>query len=89
MKTSAETKQIERYLLGRMQPASKLLFEARLLIDPILRTKVRCQSNVYSIIRRSARRQLKAEAERIHRELFHDPSKRDFQSHIKQIFSGQ
>lgn len=87
MKTSREISQIENYLSDGMDPASKLVFEARLLIDPVLRSRVQCQRRVYAIIRQSGRRQLKAELEHVHRQLFSDPSRKKFQHEIYQLFS--
>ena len=59
MKTLRETKEIDRYLLDKLSPASRLLFEARLLIDPTLKLRVEWQQKLYSIIKRSGRRQMK------------------------------
>lgn len=87
MKTLREIKQIEKYLLGELDPAAKLVFEARLLIDPILKLRVQWQQTVYAIIKRSGRRQVKHEVERIHLQLFTDPSKYHFQQDVLQHFS--
>ena len=87
MKTLHETKEIDRYLLGKMSIASRLLFEARLLIDPTLKLRVELQHKLYSIIKRSGRRQMKSEATRIHHQLFSDPAKHDFQRNVFQLFS--
>lgn len=86
MRTLREVEQIELYLLGQMKPATKLVFEARLLIDPLLKFKVQCQQKVYTIIRQSGRRELKSEIERVHQQLFHDFSKKDFQHNIYKLF---
>ena len=87
MKTLRETKEIDRYLLGKMSTASRLLFEARLLIDPTLKLRVEWQQRLYSIIKRSGRRQMKSEVARIHHQLFSDPAKREFQLNVFQLFS--
>lgn len=87
MKTLRETKEIDRYLLDKLSPASRLLFEARLLIDPPLKLRVEWQQRLYSIIKRSGRRQMKSEVARIHHQLFSDPAKREFQSNVFQLFS--
>ena len=86
MKTLRETKEIDRYLLGKLRPASRLLFEARLLIDPALKLRVEWQQKLYSIIKGSGRRQIKAEVARIHHQLFSDPAKCDFQRNVFQLF---
>ena len=87
MKTLRETKEINRYLLDKLSPASRLLFEARLLIDPPLKLRVALQQKLYSIIKRSGRRQMKSEAARAHHQLFSDPAKRDFQLSVFELFS--
>ena len=87
MKTLRETKEINRYLLDKLSPASRLLFEARLLIDPTLKLRVAWQQKLYSIIKRSGRRQMKSEAARAHHQLFSDPAKRDFQLSVFELFS--
>ena len=87
MKTLRETKEIDRYLLDKLSPASRLLFEARLLIDPTLKLRVEWQQKLYSIIKRSGRRQMKSEVARIHHRLFSDPDKSEFQTTVLQLFS--
>jgi len=87
MRTLRETKEIDRYLLGKMSIAPRLLFEARLIIDPSLKLRVEWQRRLYSIIRRSGRRQMKSEVARIHHRLFTDPDKSEFQTNVLQLFS--
>jgi hypothetical protein len=89
MKTLYEVKQIDRYLLGKMNAASRLVFEAKLLIDPVLKLRVENQQRLYTIIKLSGRRKLKGEAGRIHHQLFNDPAKRDFQRDVLQLFSKE
>lgn len=86
MKTLRETKEIDRYLLGKMSIGSKLLLEARLLIDPTLKLRVELQQKLYAIIKRSGRRQMKSEVAHIHHQLFSDPAKRQFQLKVFQLF---
>ena len=87
MKTLHEIRQIERYLLNKLDTPSRLVFEAQLLIDPILKFKVQWQQSVHAIVRKSGRRNLKFEMERIHGQLFEDPSKENFKKDILQNFS--
>jgi hypothetical protein len=87
MKTLTEVRHIEKYLLGELGPASRLVFEARLLIDPALRLQVNCQRKLQSIVTHYGRRTLKFEVERLHRELFSDGGKEKFQREIYQIFT--
>ena len=86
MKTLHEIKEIDHFLLDKLSPGARLVFEARLLLDPMLKLRVECQRRLYSIIRRSGRRKIKSEAARIHHQLFNDPAKRDFQLSVFQVF---
>lgn len=86
MKILHEIKEIENYLQGNLNPSSKLVFEARLSLDPVLTLRVNWQRRLYSIIRLSGRRKIKSEAERIHRRLFSDPAKQGFRQQIFQLF---
>jgi hypothetical protein len=87
MKTLHEIQEIEKYLDGRLNTPSKMVFEARLLIDPVLRFSVECQRKLHSIVRLSGRRKIKVEADRIHHQLFSNPAKQAFQHSVFQFFS--
>ena len=87
MKTLNEVEQIERYILGELGPASKLVFEAKLLISRQLSREVDCQRKLRSVVRQYGRRTLKLEVERIHRALFTDTTKQKFQQEVHLIFN--
>jgi hypothetical protein len=87
MKTLREVKEIDMFLVGDMDPPSRLVFEARVVLDPSLKLRVRWQSRLYMLIRRSARRQLKADIECISHQLFSDPLESEFQREIFKLFS--
>lgn len=87
MRTSLnEIRQIEDYLSGSPDRAERLVFEAKLLTDPVLREKVALQKQVYMLIRAYSRKQLKSELGRIHRRLFRDPEKASFRESVFQLF---
>jgi hypothetical protein len=86
MKTLRETRQIDKYLSNQMEPGAKLLFEAWLIIDPLLKLRVQCQRKLLSIIKQSGRRHLKSEIQRIHEQLFSDPIKARFKQDILDNF---
>jgi hypothetical protein len=87
MRTSLnEIKKIELFLLARLSPPESLLFEARILTNPILRMNVVLQQKIYTVVRAYHRKQLKIELKAIQRDLFSDPNKRDFQQTIRQHF---
>lgn len=87
MKILREVKQIDMYCRDEMDAVSRVLFEAQLLIDPSLSIRVQFQRKLYKVIRRSGRRRIKSEVERVHRKLFSDPSKAEFRKDIFKLFS--
>jgi hypothetical protein len=87
MKTSNDISQIEKYIFGKLRTSSRLLFEAKLLIDPLLNVNVEMQRKLYSIIRVSGRRKIKSEISRVHQTLFTDPSYQTFQKTTFELFS--
>lgn len=87
MKTSqSDVKQIEDYLTGKMSPADRLVFKARLIINPLLRLNVVFQQKTYSLINAHGRKKRKADMEVIHTKLFSDPGKVVFQQKVLQLF---
>ena len=86
MKILREVKKIDLYLREKMDPASRLVFEAELLVMPSLASKVACQRKLYSLIKQSGRREMKREVEQIHRKLFSDPSGDNFRKEIFNLF---
>jgi len=87
MRTSLnDIQKIENYLGGKLNSNESLVFQARLLIDPVLKLNVYVQQKVYSILLLYHRRKLKEEAEIVHQRIFSDPQKVDFQQAILQRF---
>lgn len=82
-----ETQQIEAVLLGTAQPGDMLLFEAKMLLDQDLADKMCWQKKTYALIRQYGRKQLKAEIEAVHQQLFTQPANRVFSDKIKALFS--
>ena len=87
MRILREVSKIDRYLQGKMDPASRLLFEAQLLINPPLAKAVTAQRNVYKLLRKAGRREMKSELEVMHRRLFNDPSRTAYCKEIIKLFS--
>jgi hypothetical protein len=81
-----EIKKVDAYLQGKLDPASFLIFEAQLLIDPAFAMRVECQRRLYRLIKLAGRRELKKDVERLHRHFFSDPSKADFREEILKNF---
>lgn len=88
MRTSLnEIKQTEEYLHRQLITEEALVFEARLLTNPLLRLNVLAQKKVYQLIKQYWRKKLKREAEQLSERLFSDSGKREFQSTIKNLFN--
>jgi hypothetical protein len=88
MKTSlTELDTIERYIFNRLPTGEKIVFEARLLTDSVFRFNVNCQNKVYAMVRFYHRRKLKDQAEQCYKQLFSNPSKKDFQQEIFKLFN--
>lgn len=82
-----ETQQIEAVLMGTAQPGDALLFEAKLMLDHELADKVMWQQKTYAVIKQYSRRQLRAEIEAVHQQLFTQPEHSSFSQKIRQLFS--
>lgn len=87
MRTSLNNLQeIELYLFQRSPAADRLVFEARMLIDDELTQNVSLQQDTYALIRQYGRRQLKAELEDVHRQLFTQLRHQSFRQKIMALF---
>ena len=88
MRTSLNNiKQIDDYLLHYASQPDRVLFEARLLVQPALQEDLAWQQKTYDIVNEYGRRQLKAEIEAVHRQLFSEPEHISFRRKIMAIFS--
>jgi hypothetical protein len=82
-----EIKKIERYILGQMPIEEKLVFEAQVLTNPVLKEGVFLQRLTYHIVKLYNRRKLKRQLENLHHKLLEDPTKEDFRKSIRQSFN--
>lgn len=88
MRTSLhDIQQIDDYLLKIAGEADQRLFEARLLLQPALHQQLLWQQKTYAIIRQYSRRQLKAEIESVHQDLFTGVEHTTFRRKIMALFS--
>jgi hypothetical protein len=83
-----ETAHIEQYILGKLAPEDRLLFEATLLIDDELAEKTMLQQQLHEVILLSGRRQLRKELAAIDRKVFRDRKYSRFQRKILSIFNS-
>jgi hypothetical protein len=78
--------QIEAHLLKKENPADALLFDAKILLDEELQTHVLQQQQVYGMVQRYSRKQLKQEIDAVHQQLFNQPEHLSFRQKIARIF---
>jgi hypothetical protein len=87
MRTSLnDIQQIDDYLLQYAGKADRALFEARLIVQPALQENLVWQQKTYDVIRQYSRRQLKAEIELVHQQLFTEPEHTSFRRKIMALF---
>ncbi len=88
MRTSLiEIERIDQWLLNQDAPASHLLMDARLVLDPVLRSNVRDQKTSHDLIRRYGRQKLINEIRSVEHELFSSDEHRSFRDKVKSIFN--
>jgi DNA-binding transcriptional regulator YbjK len=78
--------QTEAYLLKKANPSNALLFEAKILLDRDLQTHVSQQQRVYTLVQQYGRKQVKAEIEAVHQQLFNQPEHLSFRQKIARLF---
>jgi hypothetical protein len=86
MTSRNSTRTIDSYLNGTLSHADRLLFEARLIIDPVLKRDLFFQKKTHLLIKMYHREKLKEELETVHQKIFNDPDKMDFRRRIYQLF---
>lgn len=72
--------------LRQDEPGTRLLLEARLLLDPDFRRKVNAQREACLLVRAYGRQQLRSEIAAVHEELFTSAAHRSFREKILRIF---
>lgn len=87
MRTSLnEIREIEEYLLEYSPPECRLVFDARMLLQPELQEKVIEQKQIYDLVKKYSRKQLKTEIEAVHDKLFTAPEHKTFRQRIFNLF---
>ncbi|MEL1242682.1 hypothetical protein AAEO56_00295 [Flavobacterium sp. DGU11] len=88
MKTSWNDMQaIEGYALSSGNPEDRVLFQARLLLEPQLKASVHWQQETYALAREYGRLKLKTEIEEVANEVFTAKKHESFRQKIRNIFS--
>lgn len=87
MRTSLnKLQEIEGFVLQSADITDRLVFEARMIVDPTLIPEVTLQKEAYALIQQYGRRQLKAELEEVHQALFTQPAHQRFRQKIMALF---
>lgn len=90
MRTSlTEIQQTEAYLLHQTTQGERLLFEARLVIQPELRDNMHLQQETYRLVKQYGRKKIREEIEAVHRKLFSEPQHKSFREKIAALFSAR
>lgn len=76
----------EKFLKGQMSPGESVLFQMRLMDDPVLKVNLAVQEKIYALIRLYHRKKLKEEIQSLENKMFSDPSKAGFQESIHYFF---
>jgi hypothetical protein len=88
MRTSLNNIQLaEGYLLKQLPTGHALLFEANMILDDELRQNVAMQQSTYQLVQQYGRKQLKAEIEAVHQQLFNNSRHQSFVQKIRRLFS--
>jgi hypothetical protein len=90
MRTSLnEIQTIEKHLQGQLSGGNEALFQANLLLNPVLPQQVRVQVQSYRLIQAYGRKQLSAEIRQVQEQLFTAPEHKTFLQRILTFFSAR
>lgn len=88
MRTSLnEVREIEQFLLRKKPAGDTLLFQAKIILDPPLRSRVEWQQKAYDIVRAYGRKKLREEIKSAERILFTEKEHEGFRKKILKLFS--
>lgn len=87
MRTSLnKIKEIDDHLNGMTLTGDALIFEARMIIDPVLQADVAWHKQTISLVQQYGRTHLRNEIEAVHNQLFSHPRHRVFKNRILRFF---
>jgi hypothetical protein len=87
MRTSLNNiKEIDNHVLGLASPQDSLLFEARMIINPELKLDVAWHRQTLTLVQQYGRKQLRADIEAVHNQLFTQPQHLSFRQSILRFF---
>lgn len=82
-KQLAEAREIEQYLLAEMPAPARLVFQARMLVAPALREKVKYQRQTMQLVRWLAREEKRRQLDTLLQQLLKD---KPFNDSLTSIF---
>jgi hypothetical protein len=82
-----EIRETEHFISGQLGTEDALVFEARLLTNPVLRVNAMIQQKIRLTVKVFYRKKLKEELRAIHADLFSNPDKIEFQKKVLHYFN--
>jgi hypothetical protein len=87
MRTSLNNlKEIDEHVLGIANPPDSLLFDAKMILNPELRLDVAWHKQTLNLVQQYGRKQLRADIEAVHQQLFTQPQHQSFRQSILRLF---
>jgi len=83
-----EIKLIDEHLFNNGSTENALLFDAMRIINPVLNEQIAWQKHTHKIVQQYGRKQLKAEIEAVHQQLFKEPEHKSFRQRILRFFGN-
>ena len=82
-----DIKLIDDYLFNKIPQGDKLVFDARLILNPDLADGLFWQKQTHAIVTNYSRKKLQTEIESVHQELFNAPDHKSFRQRIANLFN--
>jgi hypothetical protein len=87
MRTSLNNiKEMDDHVLGFHAPQDGLLFEAKMILNPELKLDVAWHKQTLTLVQQYGRKQLRADIEAVHNQLFTQPEHNSFRQTILRFF---
>jgi hypothetical protein len=87
MRTSLnEIKLIDGYIFNNSSTEDALLFDAMLIINPVLSDQIVWQEKTHALVQQYSRKKLMAEIESAHQKLFNETEHKSFKEKILSFF---
>ncbi len=90
MRTSLiEIQKIDQFVSGAFPPDEALVFEAKMIVDPVLTENTLLHRKLLCIIACLQRKKMKKQVADLSQDLFADPRKQSFRNQINSIFKHE